>query len=172
VVKTAFARRLCVTSVAAGSVFGLCSCYSYRTEPVASLLPGRDARVTLTPGGARDLAVLIGDSAVAVDGRLIDGTATGVTFAVSGVQRLAAPASWHGERVTIPTSAIDHIGVRQLDGTRSALATLAVAATALAIRAVFLSSERPITTGSGSTGGAKYRTLNAVSRRTERVSAP
>lgn len=150
-----FAWRRSVAGLAFASPLVLSGCYSYRTESLASLQAGSATRVVLTPAGSRELAVVLGDSASAVSGRFVESGAAGITLAVTEVERARIPTNWRGERVTIPAAAIDHVGVRQLDGSRSALAAAGVAAAGVIVRVIFLASERSINNTGGGTGGVK-----------------
>ena len=114
--------RVALCAVLACCSLALVGCHDY--QPLAGATPAENAfvRVNLNDSGSTLLSGYLGPRIVAVDGRYSHGDGDGLELLVSSTEdATGAQSYWHGERVTIPRSAIATVQARKLAPFRTAL---------------------------------------------------
>jgi hypothetical protein len=114
--------RVVMCAVLACCSLAVIGCHDYR--PLAGTTPAENAfvRVNLNDSGSTLLSGYLGPRIVAVDGRYSHGDGDGFELFVSSTEDVNGMQSyWHGERVTIPRSAIATVQARKLAPFRTAL---------------------------------------------------
>lgn len=152
--------RRSVAASAAAALFASTACYSYLPSTIAAAPSTRTLRVYLTPSGSE----VVGRSAVGVepalpallDGVLLRRTDSSLVLSLQGVTRQGRDdEAWKGEEVSVPLTAVDHVAVREMDRSRTVMATVATVAALLLARAMWTGNEDSITgahTGGTPTG--------------------
>ena len=103
---------------------GLSGCYRYTARAgTQDSVAGGQVRVTLTDLGSVQLTAQVGPRVESIDGVLQRSPADSViVLATRTVAENGRETPWGNERLAIPQSAVASLRVRQLDGTRTALA--------------------------------------------------
>jgi hypothetical protein len=142
------------------AVLVLSACYRYVPNTIASITPGEELRLMLTPAGSASLAPILGQEARAVEGRLSSVRDSGYVIAVSGTLKPAqgsggeltlSRTTWAGESVAIPRVAVQGVELRSLDARKTGLAALL--GTVLAVVTVRIITHAIGSSGTGTEGG-------------------
>lgn len=142
--------------MAAACLVSVGGCYSYTPVALDAAPSEQPVRVYFTPSGAERLAPLLGDGPTAVDGLLESRGDSSIVMSVTAVQRTDRDAQpWTGERVTLPSVAVDRIVIRRLDRTRTTIASIAVGGVLLLARSLFTGSENTGVRPGGGPGSGK-----------------
>lgn len=115
----------------------LAACYRY--EPHSTPLPvaGENVRMHFTLSGSQDVARVLGSDIASFDGRMVSEAAGILLFAVSStVTRGGKSATWTGEQVHIPRTAIEKLELRVLDKKRTIRTTVFIVLGAVGISAL------------------------------------
>ncbi len=124
----------------------LSGCYIYRPLGTVEPQAGTRVSVALTDHGADTLARDVGPGITALRGDVVSSERTGVVLAVSSVtDRYGQEQSWRGERVRVPTLAVQRVQARGFSVSRTLLFGAAFLGGSLAVWQAF---------GNGITGGS------------------
>jgi hypothetical protein len=121
-------------------LFSLGTTGCYRNLELATPVPDAGTRIVarLTPSGVEQMAPLVGADPVAVEGMVTRWDAEEAELSLLRVEHEGArDASWTGERVVFPVSALRDVRERRLDRARTTGFIAAVTATAVALAIVF-----------------------------------
>lgn len=133
-----------------GLVLGCASCMTYVGAAPASLEPGSDVRLMLTPAGGAGLSGVIGPNAAAIEGTVRRRDSAGVQVSVREVIRTDSSSTvWRGGWVLVPQDAVATAEVRRLAPARSVfLAGAMVLGSALVAQSGRGSATAPTVAGS------------------------
>lgn len=102
-------------------------CYRYVPVQRGAAPADRDVRVELTDAATLSLGPRLGESVVAVDGRIRSQDSAGLVIAATGsLYRSGGTQVWRGESVTLEWAQIARVGARRLDRARTALTAIAI----------------------------------------------
>ncbi|MFL5594467.1 MAG: hypothetical protein ACJ785_07640 [Gemmatimonadaceae bacterium] len=108
--------------IAVASALLLCGCYSYRNTGIADAAIMAPVRVELTEAGAQELSSQVGPRGTALEGVITVKSESTLVFGVTGLTRTnGVEETWHGERVTVPTSSVSRIQLRRFSPLNTAL---------------------------------------------------
>jgi len=109
-------------SIALAALCLTAGCYNYSPLTTATPAPGSYVAITLTDVGSQELARYLGPNVFVVRGRYVGEKDQGVLVSVASVELVRGDeVPWAGEQVTLPTSAIAAVQVRQFAKGRSVL---------------------------------------------------
>jgi hypothetical protein len=130
----------------------LVGCYKYVPTNHAGLAPATAVSVDLSSRGTTSVASKIGDNVVAVEGSVLETSASSITLALLAVRRRgeSAMSTWSGESITLASDEIDQVKRRQLSRGRTALASAALAAASVG---VVIGIAKATGTAEGNVGG-------------------
>lgn len=104
-------------------------CFSYRPAPVAEVAPGRTVRAFLTTEQAREINAVLGRSGRELVGKVVESRDEGLLLEVRAVTvNEGLSGRTLNQRVAIPLSGIMEVEERTLNGWKTALVTLGIAA--------------------------------------------
>ena len=158
-VRSTFRRAL--AAIAAVGLALDTACYSYvpvKTSPA----PGADVRVELTREGTTELARYLGPRVASVDGKLLSVSTDGaLVMEVTLVQIVdGARQQWTGEGlVTFPQAYVTSVQARTLDGRKSTIAGIALAASLVAVMELILKGGGSSNVAPGGTPGGGVLTV-------------
>lgn len=116
------------------ALFSSAGCYGYSRTTPSQLTPGSRVAVEVTPRLAAENEQKYGAVIDRLEGVLVDTDADTATLRVTRARTLGGPwAYWARETVTIPVSASTYWGRRSFSGTKTAIATSAIAAIAFSV---------------------------------------
>jgi hypothetical protein len=142
------ARRLPALTIAAATM--LSGCYDYLPAPSSAVPPGGEIRAVLTDAGSLQLAPIIGPRVASLDGTVERAGSDSLVLHVRGLTMMNGEENgWSGERLAIPAAIVSSVQVKQLNRTRTVIASVvAIAAVAAALIASHsLSSDTPLIQG-------------------------
>jgi hypothetical protein len=102
--------------------FLLCGCYTYRNTAVGDAAIMTPVRVELTEAGSQEMTRQVGPRGSTLEGIVSARSDSALTFGVSVLTRTnGVEETWHGERVTVPTSAVSRIQLRKFSALNTGL---------------------------------------------------
>lgn len=100
----------------------LCSCYTYRTTAVGDAVIMTPVRVELTEEGSQEITKQVGPRGIMLEGVVTAKSDSTLIFGVTALTRMnGVEESWHGEHVTVPTSAVSRIQLRKFSALNTGL---------------------------------------------------
>ena len=100
----------------------LCSCYTYRTTAVGDAALMTPVRVDLTEEGSQEITKQVGPRGIMLEGVVTAKSDSTLIFGVTALTRMnGVEESWHGEHVTVPTSAVSRIQLRKFSALNTGL---------------------------------------------------
>jgi hypothetical protein len=104
------------------SVILLCGCYTYRNTAVGDAALMAPVRVELTEDGSQEIAKQVGPRGSILEGVVAGRSDSSIIFGVTALTRVnGVEETWHGERVTVPTSFVSRIQLRKFSKLNTAL---------------------------------------------------
>ena len=137
------------------------ACYAYGPVKIGPS-PGADVRVQLNGEGTTELARYLGPRVFSVDGRLLSVSSDGaLVIEVALVQIVdGARQQWTGEGlVTFPQAYVTSVQVRTLDGRKSTIAGIALAASLVAVMELIIKGGGSSNVAPGGTPGGGVLTV-------------
>jgi hypothetical protein len=96
------------------SLLLLCGCYTYSNTGVGDAAIMAPVRVQLTEQGSQELTNQVGPRGSMLEGLLTAKSESTLVFGVTALTRTnGVEETWHGERVTVPTSSVSRIQLRK-----------------------------------------------------------
>jgi hypothetical protein len=148
-------RKLLALSGAAGLALDT-ACFTYGPAMTSPPPPGAEVRVQLNSEGTTELARYLGPRVIAVDGKLSSVSSDGAMMIAAVWVQMAdgARQRWTGEDVVaFPRGYLTSVQLRTLDGRKSTIAAIAVAASFVVLGTIVMrgggSSSAPTGTGPG-----------------------
>lgn len=115
----------------------LCSCYTYRTTAVGDAAIMTPVRVDLTEEGSQEITKQVGPRGIMLEGVVTAKSDSALIFGVTALTRMnGVEESWHGEHVTVPTSAVSRIQLRKFSALNTGLFIAGLVAGGLLIKTV------------------------------------
>jgi hypothetical protein len=100
----------------------LCSCYSYRSIAVGDAALMTPVRVELTDSGSQEITKQVGPRGSMLEGIVTAKSDSALVFGVTALTRInGVEETWHGEHVTVPTSAVSRIQRRKFSALNTGL---------------------------------------------------
>src|SRR5882672_4008744 len=100
----------------------LCSCYTYRNTAVGDAALMAPVRVELTENGSQEITKQVGPRSSSLEGVITEKSESTLVFGVTALTRMnGVEESWHGEHVTVPTSAVSRIQRRKFSALNTGL---------------------------------------------------
>lgn len=119
---------------AAGALL-LCGCYTYRNTAVGDASLMAPVRVELTEAGSQSITGQVGPRGSMLEGIVSARSDSAVVFGVTGLTRLnGVEETWHGEHVTVPTSAVYRIQLRKFSVLNTGLLMAGIIAGSLLLK--------------------------------------
>jgi hypothetical protein len=116
------ARRLPALAIAAAMLSG---CYDYLPSPSGTPQAGVEIRAELTDAGSLMLAPIVGPRVASLDGTVERAGSDSLVMRVRGLTMMNGEQNgWSGERLAIPTSAVSTVRQKQLNRTRTVIASV------------------------------------------------
>jgi hypothetical protein len=104
------------------SVLLLCGCYSYRNTAVSDARLMAPVRVELTEAGSQEITNQVGPRGTMLEGVLTGKSESALIFGITALTRAnGVEETWHGERVTVPTSSVSRIQLRKFSALNTGL---------------------------------------------------
>ena len=95
-------------------LFLLCGCYTYSNTAVSDAAIMAPVRVQLTEEGSQELTKQVGPRGSMLEGAITAKSESTLVFGVTALTRAnGVEETWHGERVTVPTSSVSRIQLRK-----------------------------------------------------------
>ena len=117
------------------SAFLLCGCYTYRNTAVGDAAIMAPVRVELTEGGSQEITRQVGPRGSMLEGIVTAKSDSALTFGVSALTRTnGVEETWHGERVTVPTSAVSRMQLRKFSALNTGLFIAGLVTSALLVK--------------------------------------
>ena len=92
----------------------LCGCYTYSNTAVGDAAVMAPVRVQLTEEGSQELTKQVGPRGSMLEGVITVKSESTLVFGVTALTRTnGVEETWHGERVTVPTSSVSRIQLRK-----------------------------------------------------------
>jgi hypothetical protein len=115
----------------------LCSCYTYRNTAVGDAALMTPVRVDLTEEGSQEITKQVGPRGIMLEGVVTAKSDSALIFGVTALTRMnGVEESWHGEHVTVPTSAVSRIQLRKFSALNTGLFIAGLVAGGLLIKTV------------------------------------
>ena len=117
------------------SAFLLCGCYTYRNTAVADASLMAPVRVELTEAGSQAIAGQVGLRGSMLEGIVSARSDSALVFGVTALTRMnGVEETWHGEHVTVPTSAVYRIQLRKFSALNTGLFVAGIVAGSLLLK--------------------------------------
>ena len=117
------------------SAFLLCGCYTYRNTAVGDAAIMTPVRVELTEGGSQEITRQVGPRGRMLEGIVTAKSDSALIFGVSTLTRTnGVEETWHGERVSVPTSAVSRIQLRKFSALNTGLFIAGIVTGALLVK--------------------------------------
>jgi hypothetical protein len=134
----------------------LSACYNYVPVTAPTAPTGVRASILLTDQGTVDLARELGPSTKVIEGEIVNGSENAMVLAVRRVERRSGIEEfWKGENVTVPRAAVAQFSQRRFSRSRTAFASVGIAALLFGLSEAFGATE--ILSGRGSRGPVTER---------------
>ena len=115
----------------------LCSCYTYRNTAVADAALMTPVRLELNEEGSQEMTKQVGPRGRTLEGLVTAKSDSALVFDVTALTRMnGVEETWHGERVTIPTSGVSRIQRRKFSGLNTGLFIAGLVTGALLVKTV------------------------------------
>lgn len=115
--------------------FLLCGCYTYRNAAVGDAAIMAPVRVELTEGGSQEIAKQVGARGSILEGVVAAKSDSSIIFGVTALTRInGVEETWHGERVTVPTSFVSRIQLRKFSALNTGLFVAGIVAGAMLVK--------------------------------------
>ena len=116
-------------------VFLLCGCYTYRNTAVGDAALMAPVRVELTENGSQEIAKQVGPRGSILEGVVAARSDSSIIFGVTALTRFnGVEETWHGERVTVPTSFVSRIQLRKFSAVNTGLFVAGIVAGAMLVK--------------------------------------
>lgn len=113
----------------------LCGCYTYRNTAVGDAAVMMPVRVELTEGGSQEIAKQVGPRGSILEGVVAARSDSSIIFGVTALTRFnGVEETWHGERVTVPTSFVSRIQLRKFSAVNTGLFIAGIMAGAMLVK--------------------------------------
>ena len=100
----------------------LCGCYTYRNTAVGDAALMTPVRVELTEEGSQEITKQVGPRGSMLEGVVTAKSDSALVFGVTALTRMnGVEETWHGEHVTVPTSAVSRIQLRKFSALNTGL---------------------------------------------------
>jgi hypothetical protein len=117
------------------SLFLLCGCYTYRNTAVGDAVIMAPVRVELTEAGSQEITRQVGPRGSTLEGIVSARSDSSLVFGVTALTRMnGVEETWHGEHVTVPTSAVYRIQLRQFSALNTGLFVAGLVTSALLVK--------------------------------------
>jgi hypothetical protein len=115
----------------------LCSCYSYRSTEIGNTALMTPVRVELTENGSEEITKQVGPRSSSLEGLITGKSESTFVFGVTALTRTnGVEETWHGERVTVPTSSVSRIQLRKFSPLNTSLFVAGLIAGGLLVKTV------------------------------------
>ena len=115
--------------------FLLCGCYTYRNTAVGDAALMAPVRVELTEGGSQEIAKQVGPRGSILEGVVAAKSDSSIIFGVTALTRFnGVEETWHGERVTVPTSFVSRMQLRKFSKLNTGLFVVGIVAGAMLVK--------------------------------------
>jgi hypothetical protein len=116
-------------------VFLLCGCYTYRNTAVGDAALMAPVRVELTEDGSQEIAKQVGPRGSILEGVVAAKSDSSIIFGVTALTRFnGVEETWHGERVTVPTSFVSRMQLRKFSKLNTGLFVAGIVAGAMLVK--------------------------------------
>jgi hypothetical protein len=116
-------------------VFLLCGCYTYRNTAVGDAALMAPVRVELTEDGSQEIAKQVGPRGSILEGVVAAKSDSSIIFGVTALTRFnGVEETWHGERVTVPTSFVSRMQLRKFSAVNTGLFIAGIVAGAMLVK--------------------------------------
>jgi hypothetical protein len=113
----------------------LCGCYTYRNTAVGDAALMAPVRVELTEDGSQEIAKQVGPRGSILEGVVAAKSDSSIIFGVTALTRFnGVEETWHGERVTVPTSFVSRIQLRKFSALNTGLFVAGIVAGAMLVK--------------------------------------
>jgi hypothetical protein len=117
------------------SLFLLCGCYTYRNTAVGDAVIMAPVRVELTEAGSQEITGQVGPRGSTLEGIVSARSDSSLVFGVTALTRMnGVEETWHGEHVTVPTSAVYRIQLRKFSVLNTGLFVAGLVTSALLVK--------------------------------------
>jgi hypothetical protein len=100
----------------------LCGCYTYRNAAVGDAALMSPVRVELTEEGSQEITNQVGPRGSMLEGVVTAKSDSALIFGVTALTRTnGVEETWHGEHVTVPTSAVSRMQLRRFSALNTGL---------------------------------------------------
>jgi hypothetical protein len=116
-------------------LFLLCGCYTYSNTAVTDAAIMAPLRVQLTEEGSQEITRQVGPRGSMLEGVLTAKSESTLVFGVTALTRTnGVEETWHGERVTVPTSSVSRIQLRKFSPLNTGLFVAGIIAGGFLVR--------------------------------------
>jgi hypothetical protein len=116
-------------------VFLLSGCYTYRNTAVGDAALMAPVRVELTEDGSQEIAKQVGPRGSILEGIVAARSDSSIIFGVTALTRFnGVEETWHGERVTVPTSFVSRMQLRKFSKLNTGLFVAGIVAGAMLVK--------------------------------------